>query len=900
MANENANRKFIQFFRNQATTTGLFADKAAAIAKLTGTDIDPNVLKDGMPIVARYKGDTYATDGKIYSVLGIGHTEGNVTKVTVFDNINGIEDAIKALDATVSATTNGVTVQVVETDGKLTDVSITSVDLGTLANYSKTTSGTGVLATGDTIADAFAKLEKAIDDKMAALDSNVTAGANQYFTGIELKDGKLVGTGETGSQTTVANVDSAQIVDYTAGTGNILASTDTIHGAFKKLDDAIIGMDAPSVSGENNVVIDVVQTDGTITATSTAITSVKIGGYTVGSDADVAATDTLGEALGKLQGQINAMDLPVVSGEGQAIIAVSEEDGKVSATAGDIAAAHVTTVTAGTQFTGTTVQAALEEIASKVEANEISSSAKTITVTTAATGTNIDVNIDGLTVVKDGSTGVLSTGLKLVQSAGTGTTKETYTLTDVSGNAITGSDVITIPKDSAFVTGQLGHSGATVDSSTGEITDGSGQDVLILEYLNNQGQYMIVEIPLGDFLRESEFKDGLQVNNGEVSVKVDSASESVVTGDSASGAVLSVSANGVKVSNIQNAIDYKVSTLDADVSGQSADEHVTVKVVETDGKVTAVTVTTSDLASASALTAEIAARKAVDGINGDEYSANTGSNYITGATSLNDADVKLDAALKAEETARTAQDDKIEAGVGLKADGGYSANTNDHYVSAATSVTDSVDKLDAALYGLSGKAVTTVAMTGGSASTAANADGTLQINIDTDGGQIYLDDYVKASGSSAVTSDDTVNSAIGKLEYKVDAASSGLQAEVDAIETAVGLNADGTHASSTGHYTSGAATIEGEIVALDTQLSAVSNTYVGSGVTGNNGVTVETSAGNETSGKTITVALKLDTVTNTTETTAQYASATGNALQITTGENGGLYLDSTWDCGFYE
>ena len=56
----------------------------------------------------------------------------------------------------------------------------------------------------------------------------------------------------------------------------------------------------------------------------------------------------------------------------------------------------------------------------------------------------------------------------------------------------------------------------------------------------------------------------------------------------------------------------------------------------------------------AALDAEIAARKAVDGQNGDTYAANSNANYISEATSLNDADVKLDAAIKAEETARIA------------------------------------------------------------------------------------------------------------------------------------------------------------------------------------------------------------------------------------------------------
>ena len=45
-----------------------------------------------------------------------------------------------------------------------------------------------------------------------------------------------------------------------------------------------------------------------------------------------------------------------------------------------------------------------------------------------------------------------------------------------------------------------------------------------------------------------------------------------------------------------------------------------------------------------------------------------------------------------------------------------------------------------------------------------------------------------------------------------------LQSEVDNIETAVGLNADGTHITTTGNYTKDATTIAGEISALDSEL----------------------------------------------------------------------------------
>ena len=58
------------------------------------------------------------------------------------------------------------------------------------------------------------------------------------------------------------------------------------------------------------------------------------------------------------------------------------------------------------------------------------------------------------------------------------------------------------------------------------------------------------------------------------------------------------------------------------------------------------TIGSADVASADSITAETEARKAIEGQSGNTYTANTGATYISGANSLNDADVKLDEAIK--------------------------------------------------------------------------------------------------------------------------------------------------------------------------------------------------------------------------------------------------------------
>ncbi len=134
--------------------------------------------------------------------------------------------------------------------------------------------------------------------------------------------------------------------------------------------------------------------------------------------------------------------------------------------------------------------------------------------------------------------------------------QEAYQLVGSDGVKI--GDQINIYKDSSLLAVALVKSPAEWDPINREIVGGSGETVLAFAYqLAVSSEVTITEIPISQLVSEAMFKDGLQVNdNNEVSVKIDEASEGFLT----------VSADGVKLSGVQDAID---EVMDNVVSGVS-------------------------------------------------------------------------------------------------------------------------------------------------------------------------------------------------------------------------------------------------------------------------------------------------------------------------------------------
>lgn len=112
---------------------------------------------------------------------------------------------------------------------------------------------------------------------------------------------------------------------------------------------------------------------------------------------------------------------------------------------------------------------------------------------------------------------------------------------------------------------------------------------LCFAYENVNGEIVVEAIQVGSFLRETEFKEGLQVVDGEVSVKLSSEKvriaatpEGVTPGSEQDTGLVEVAtlnlSNGVQINHIQDAINYAINEL-----SQIIDNHIsdTKLIVET-------------------------------------------------------------------------------------------------------------------------------------------------------------------------------------------------------------------------------------------------------------------------------------------------------------------------------
>lgn len=490
-------------------------------------------------------------------------------------------------------------------------------------------------------------------------------------------------------------------------------------------------------STDGHVTVKVVQEDGLLKTLEVKTADIASAAL-LGKETDAAGTDTAFARIAKeaadrataITNAINALDSTVAAtaesnNQLSVLTGVTQTDGKL---------ASVTDVKlAAVAKTGSASDVATTNIAGD-------------TTHVAVTGANVSAQITDIAKTLKGISDTQANPVKYktVQLSDTevsalgANVKEAYQVVSYTGEWIDGTttgtkvgDTIKIYKDATIHQIYLGTNDDSIDATSGTIDKKAITDetklTLNYSYIQDNGKYDMVKVSVDSFLRESEFKAGLQVNSGVVSVKVDADSEGFLT----------VGEAGVKISGVQNAIDTAIGKLDADVTS-TGDKNVTVKVVETDGKVSGVTVTTPGLAlnsevvkhvtvnSVGATVENNTATVTIDGadiavadnyiatVYPEQFETKVGTNHIAARDTVDAAFKKTENTISvlateviSNEKVTTAAVSKLAESAGVAgADGviGYQKKTDANYISEATSVHDATVKLDAAIKTVEGNA----------------------------------------------------------------------------------------------------------------------------------------------------------------------------------------------------
>jgi len=212
--------------------------------------------------------------------------------------------------------------------------------------------------------------------------------------------------------------------------------------------------------------------------------------------------------------------------------------------------------------------------------------------------------------------------------------------------------------------------------------------------------------------------------------------------------------------------------------------------------------------------------------NDGGYTAISGANFATSSVSIKAAITQLDTQLKttqdevdAEETARASADtanaaaiNTVEASVGLGADGSLTI-TGTNFLNGQSTITSALGVLD----------------------TNQNLINDIQGNIKTSVGLQTAGTKANYANTNFIANSDSLKAAIEALDVQVNTNASditslsggsisALQTEVNAIETAAGLDTDGTYIAHSGsNFMDATSTMKGAREALDAQLKTVAD-----------------------------------------------------------------------------
>lgn len=213
-------------------------------------------------------------------------------------------------------------------------------------------------------------------------------------------------------------------------------------------------------------------------------------------------TDNINDRLSTIEQSIDALDLnsPIGGSTGTAVTEIDQQNGQVSGTATAVEDltldGYTKTNDTGDIDAGDSLEVAFSKLENAIDTVDVDihSTDETITVTPDTTGKNLEVNIDGQSIVQDPTTKKLKTNLQIskITTGLEANVKEAYRLQDSGGNIY--GQQINVYKDSALKEVFIGTVYDTVDSQTGEVRKITYEARTALIFLDENGYDSLSEI----------------------------------------------------------------------------------------------------------------------------------------------------------------------------------------------------------------------------------------------------------------------------------------------------------------------------------------------------------------------------------------------------------------------
>ena len=428
--------------------------------------------------------------------------------------------------------------------------------------------------------------------------------------------------------------------------------------------------------GDDGLYVDLTKTTSSITANAQAISEEAARAKA----AEGANKTAIEQEKNDRIAAINGLNAGIKGGNGKFIQSVKEEKGVITAVEADLTAAAVAYNKTGDKVitSATNVSAAIKELDAKVAANKDAElTYKTVKLTDEEVTALADANV-----------------------------KEAYKVVSVNkeGTKTTVGDIIKIYKDSSLVS--IDYTG----------TDNQGKKGQFLKYVYTlaNGTEKTVYVDMSKLVDQAEVEKGIQAIDGKLSIKLAEGNEANF---------LTVDANGLKLSGVQTAIDTAKNevqgNLNAEITRAKAAEKANADAIKVlNGAETVTGSVAKAVADAKKeLLGDAAAEyntlgKLEDKIQALDVKATKAHTEVVAKTdghvrvavansadgthkvvTVSENDIASATALTAEVNRAKTAEDKIEASVGLAADGSH-VKTNGNYTSGATTVVGEIAALD--------------------------------------------------------------------------------------------------------------------------------------------------------------------------------------------------------------